>query len=122
MDLLYTYITNIPKGECLKGIYKIDGVTLYAATYEECTSTYRLYETRERKLLSVLTEHERLGSFDSFLTDRHFPIVQQSGQNLNGMHIVDIITSKGKRPTLKQPIKQIQQIDRCHYNRHKKLF
>lgn len=122
MDLLYTHIDNVPNDESLCGIYTVDGNVLYAATYRELESIYALYNVIAHSLGTIIYKHERLANFDSYIATQYFPIRVQSGQNINGMHIVSYKTGKSNTNDLKLPDNTQKDTDRYFNSHTRRLF
>lgn len=121
MDLLYLHISNIPEGESLSGVYIVDGVSSYAST-KLGETTYKLYTTNNHSIGEFLHQTNNLGQLDTFVANRHFHIIEQSGRYENGIKVVTYKTDKLRTKSTKKPSSDRQEINRVFSTRRRKLF
>ena len=125
MDLLYLHILQIPKEEVLKGVYIVDGETMYASTSfkpNEANSTYKLYTVINHNIVECINSSTNFGSFDTFVANRHDYIMEQSGRYEQGIKVVTYKTNKLKNKNIKKPKNERTEIVRFTSNRRRKLF
>lgn len=120
-DLLYLSVLDIPNNENLSGVYIVDGNPLYASTITS-NDTYKLYTLLNYKINEFILEFNKLGKIDTFIADKHFHVLVQSGIYENGIKIVRYKTDKAKETNIKRPQHERTEINRFSSSKKKKLF
>ena len=102
MNLLHKHIINIPDNAELVGIYAIDGIVKFVCIKNN--GRYHLHKVFDFKLNALVTSHDTLCYFDTYLMNKYMPIVSQSAHNEDGIRIVKVHTTSGpKVPIKKEP-------------------